>query len=96
MVLQLDTADSAIREAPMEGAPEVPLAAAPILMTPRMRLAASQASTQGVEPLMARIAEAEALLVRYSKENERLANNLNRLQVKRQFVDTDYTGEQQR
>lgn len=41
---------------------------------------------------MARIAEAEALLVRYSKENERLASVNNRLQFRREFVDTDYTG----
>ena len=94
-VLQLDAADSAGQAAlppPEEGAAEAPLAAAPALMTPRMRMAASQVGSQGVEPLMTRIAEAEALLVRYSKENERLANMNNRLQFKRQFVDTDYTG----
>ena len=93
--VQLDAADSAgqaLTSAMEEGTPAVPLAA-PTLMTPRMRLAASQASSQGVEPLMARIAEAEALLVRYSKENERLATVNNRLQFKREFVDTDYTGQ---
>lgn len=98
--MQLDAADSAGQSLPTgaaagaaaaAGVLEVPLTA-PTLMTPRMRLAASQASSGTVEALMARIAEAEALLVRYSRENERLATHLNRLQVKRQFVDTDYTG----
>ncbi|KAK9815081.1 hypothetical protein WJX73_007163 [Symbiochloris irregularis] len=62
------------------------------LMTPRTRLAASLPGNKGIEPLIARINEAENLLMRYSKENERLASLNSRLQFRRQFVDTDYTG----
>lgn len=78
---------------PHEGA-TVPLPAVNpgALMTPRTRLAATLPGNKGIEPLIARINEAENLLMRYSKENERLASLNSRLQFRRQFVDTDYTG----
>lgn len=94
MQTQLDAAESGttVPALALDGAVEVPPATTPTLMTPRVRAAAIQGGAQGVEPLLARINEAEALLMRYSKENERLANLNNRLQFRRQFVDTDYTG----
>ena len=41
-----------------------------------------------------RIAEAEMLLTRYSKENERLAGQNVELRQRRQYLDQDYTGQQ--
>lgn len=43
--------------------------------------------------LATRIAEAEMLLTKYSKENERLAGQNVELRQRRQFMDQDYTGE---
>ena len=40
-----------------------------------------------------RIAEAEMLLTRYSKENERLAGQNVELRQRRQYLDQDYTGQ---
>ena len=44
------------------------------------------------EVLATRIAEAEMLLTKYSKENERLAGQNVELRQRRQFMDQDYTG----
>ena len=40
-----------------------------------------------------RIAEAEMLLTKYSKENERLAGQNVELRQRRQYLDQDYTGQ---
>ena len=46
------------------------------------------------EVLAVRIAEAEMLLTKYSKENSRLAGQNVELRQRRQYMDQDYTGGQ--
>ena len=70
-------------------AAEVQLEPAPVTLRTARKTLPGDA---GVAGLASRVAEAEALLTKYSKENERLQGQNSELRQRRQFVDQDYTG----
>ena len=93
-VLQLDQAETDVPGVPaLPGATDIKLLPGPVGAALTARTARKTMNGDSdLAGLATRVAEAEALLTKYSKENERLAGQNTELRQRRQFVDQDYTG----